>query len=141
MQAVSSAIVLSVDITQVVLDSEITLQSGDRVYFGDAYFGDIVDGESARYLAGYPGLSFSKVLVDADGERHVPHYKAVDIASDNRLLPGTNVILEHVYDLPENCDTGNISAQLIYRPIPLQLSVSRGWESLDYVVAEAQQEF
>ncbi|MCC6619895.1 MAG: hypothetical protein IT385_01490, partial [Deltaproteobacteria bacterium] len=39
-------------------------------------------------LAGAPGFAFARVLVGADGARMVPHFLAVDVASDNRLAPG-----------------------------------------------------
>ena len=95
----------------------------------------------SRHYAGYPGITFAKVMVDADGNRHVPHYKAVDIASDNRLPPGSSTLVSHVFDIPETCQTGSITAHLIYRPTPLSLAIPNGWEALDYVIAEAAVEF
>ena len=96
-----------------------------------------VDGNDAKSLAGLSGYAFSKVLVDSEGNRHVPHYKAIDIASDNRIAPGSNRITEHSFQIDPECSSGQVRAQLLYRPIPLSLAVPRGWEAKDYVIASS----
>ena len=68
-------------------------------------------------------------------------YKATDIASDNRIAPGNNVLSEHRFSLPPGCDSGTIKATLLYRPIPLNLARQRGWESKDHVIAASEQGF
>ena len=65
----------------------------------------------------------------------VPHFLAVDVASDNRLLPAASVTTEHAF--VATCDTPNVIGRLIYRPRPLALARERGWPAADSVIAEA----
>ena len=90
---------------------------------------------TSRALAGASGFAFSKVLLDDQGNRHVPHYRAVDIVSDNRIAPGTHTITEHRFTVSEGCDSGSVRANVLYRPIPIHLSQERGWDSKDYEIA------
>ena len=89
--------------------------------------------------SGAAGQSFARVLVDAAGERLVPHYKAVDMASDNRLAPQIEQVTAHTFALPPACDAAQVSATLVYRPVPLHLAALRGWEAKDWVIAEASE--
>ena len=82
---VGEATVQSVAGSEITLSRALDVQEGDRVYLGEAMPDDFQDGDDALHLAGKPGYAFSKVLVDSAGNRHVPHYKAVDMASDNRI--------------------------------------------------------
>jgi hypothetical protein len=86
-------------------------------------------------MAGVAGQSFARVLVDAAGERLVPHYKAIDIVSDNRLPPLEPVITTHRFALPAGCSLAAVTATALYRPVPLFLGRLRGWETLDWVAA------
>ena len=50
---------------------------------------------SSGAWAGAAGFGFAKVLVGPRGERMVPHFRAVDVASDNRLPFGSSWTSEH----------------------------------------------
>jgi len=78
-------------------------------------------------------------LVDAKGARHIPHYRAIDIASDNRIAPGKNSLSHHQFTLPSGCDDGVVKAQVLYRPIPTAQAQIRGWEAKDYVIAQREE--
>jgi len=90
------------------------LQSGDRVY---------VTAE-ADY-AGTPGWVYAKILVDADGARGVPHYRAVDVASDNRIAPGSTASSTHLF--PVQSGTLTIEATLIRRDRAAPVAEIYGW--------------
>ncbi|MEJ7734825.1 MAG: carboxypeptidase-like regulatory domain-containing protein [Polyangiaceae bacterium] len=91
----------------------------------------------ARWPA--PRAELARVLVDPAGERLVPHYRAVDMASDNRLAPQIEQVTAHTFALPPACDAAQVSATLVYRPVPLHLAALRGWEARDWVIAEASE--
>ena len=85
-----------------------SLPSGDLAILGDA-----------EAMAGAPGFGFARVTVDSDGNRMVPHHQAVDIASDNRLLPAQEWTSTHVFDV-SSCSTDPVvSAVLTHRAYPL----------------------
>ena len=137
---VGEAVVEQVTESQIVLDRVLTLEAGDIVYLGDAVaFPE--DDVAARYYAGRPGTSFSKVLTDAEGTRHVPHYRAVDIESDNRIAPGTNTVSTYQFEVGSGCDSGTVEATVVYRPVPLRLADPRGWSAKDYVISRSESEW
>lgn len=120
--------------------------AGDRVTFdralptGDvAYRGSAAelpaDGDEARAVAGAPGFAFARVLVGADGARMVPHFQAVDVASDNRLLPQQAWTSTHTFAAP--CAEPEVRAVLVHRAWPLALANERGWPLTESVMAEA----
>ena len=123
----------------VQLRDALELQEGDIVYIGDDIAEGELDGQDSLYLAGQAGYSFAKILVDAEGARNVPHYRAVNIASDNRIGPGKSMLTTHEFTVPPGCDTGIARARILYRPVPLSLARQRGWEAKDYVIATANQ--
>lgn len=131
---VGEAEVLIVDGDVLTLSAVLDIQLGDRVYLGDPVDG-YEDGQDARHLAGRAGTAFSRVLVDSEGTRHVPHYRAVDMVSDNRIAPGAHAVSTYRFALNDGCDVGHIQATVLYRPIPLSLAFPRDWESKDYVIA------
>ena len=97
--------------------------------------GDIAYRISApEELAGSAGFGFARVLSGSDGDRMVPHFMAVDVVSDNRLLPQAEFVSEHQFQSP--CSTPRVSARLIHRPYPLTLARERGWDVNDQVMAE-----
>ena len=53
--------------------------------------------------------AFAKVLLDPAGVRHVPHHRAVDMASDNRLPPLVSVSTTHSFAWLSNCPTATVS--------------------------------
>jgi hypothetical protein len=75
------------------------------------------------------------VLVDVDGTRMVPHYAAVDAASDNRILPLEGWVSEHTF--ASTCADPEVHAVLVHRPLPLELVRERGWDTSDAIMAEA----
>ncbi len=108
------------------------LPEGDVVYRGDAV-GPPVEGESLRYRAGQPGFGFARVMVDAAGVRNVPHFRAVDVGSDNRLMAGMSWTSEHEFGA---CAAPTFQAVLVYRRGPPGLSAERGWGFVEQVIAE-----
>lgn len=94
-----------------------TLPAGDFVY---RIRSPLAGG--AIQAAGQPGFGFARVMVGSDGERMVPHFLAVDIASDNRLLPFDQWTSAHQFSV--NCDEPVVQAVLRYRPIAF--NVARG---------------
>jgi len=134
---IGQATVTEVDGDTIYLSTSISSEAGDHLYLGDAWPEMAEDGDAARHLAGLPGTTFSKVLLDSEGSRHVPHYRATDIASDNRIAPGTNALTHHSFSVPSSCSTGEVRATVIYRPIPLSLARARGWDATDAIIATA----
>jgi hypothetical protein len=94
------------------------------------------EGFVATGWAGAPGFAFARVLVGADGRRMVPHFMAVDVASDNRLMPQKAWTSQHRF--AATCDTPWVEAQLLYRPYPLSLARERGWKLEERIMAEAR---
>lgn len=84
--------------------------------------------------AGAPGFAFARVLVGADGARMVPHHAAVDVASDNRLLPQASWTSEHRFAAP--CAEPVARAVLAHRAYPFDLARARGWDPVDTVMAD-----
>ena len=123
------------DADTITLESPIEPLPGDRLYLVDAWPEALEDGESSRHLAGLPGTAFAKVLTDRNGNRHVPHYAAIDIASDNRIGPGTNAVTQHRFEIPSGCTEGEVRATVLYRPIPIHLADLRGWDATDAIIA------
>ena len=126
--------------------STVVALAGDRVTFdgplppGDvAYRGSAAilakDGDTSRALAGAPGFAFARVLVGEDGTRMVPHFLAVDVASDNRLLPQASFTTEHTFEAP--CAAPDVRAVLVHRAWPVELAKARGWALTESVMAGA----
>lgn len=138
MLPVDQAQIMSVDEGLIQLSNTVDVQQGDVVYLGEALHEGTFEGQDSLSIAGHAGYAFSKVLVDAQGNRHVPHYRAIDIASDNRIAPGSNMRTHHEFTIPQGCDSGQIEAQLLYRPIPISLAQPRGWDAKDHVIATSQ---
>ncbi|MCC6622972.1 MAG: hypothetical protein IT385_17065, partial [Deltaproteobacteria bacterium] len=87
--------------------------------------------------AGAPGFAFARVLVGADGARMVPHFLAVDVASDNRLAPGLTWTSRHTFARP--CDAPTIVATLRHRAFPYALAVERGLARADVIMAQVRE--
>jgi putative hemolysin len=101
---------------------------------GDLVFRGRSQGADAQPLAGAPGFAFARVLADADGRRMVPHHRAVDVVSDNRILPGSSWATVHTFDAA--CAEPSVTARLTYRAYPWELAEARGWDNADRVVHE-----
>ena len=89
-------------------------------------------GEDPGAWAGSPGWAFARVLADADGNRMVPHHRAVDVVSDNRLLATASWTSSHEFRTP--CASPEVEAVLLYRPWPRSLAVQRHWSMPERVV-------
>ena len=129
-------VVGEVGITDVGEDGGLTfdgpLPVGDRAYLVDGVTGLPAEGDVARGLAGMPGFAFARVMVDAEGDRMVPHHAAVDVVSDNRILPGKAVSTTHRF---APCAAPTVRAALLHRPYPLFLARERGWSMSEAVMA------
>jgi hypothetical protein len=119
----------------IALDAPLALQPGDVLFVGEAQAWPPADGAASRALAGVAGYSFARTLVDAGGKRQTPHYRAVDMVSDNRIAPLATATTTHSFAVPLGCSSATVSAAVLYRPLPLGLSRERGWDAHDYVVA------
>ena len=107
---------------------------GDTLTF-DGAAPDLVPGDRAYVvregdLAGAPGWLFAKVLVDAQGERGVAHYRAVGIASDNRIAAGGQASSTHHF---EGQDL-SVSATLVRRDRSAMVARVYGWDTQDVEV-------
>lgn len=125
-------------ITAVAADGTVTtdrsIPAGDVAYRVDATPALPTDGDPAGTWAGAPGFAFARVMVDADGNRNVPHFKAIDVVSDNRLPPQASWRSEHRFSA--TCAEPTVQAQLVYRAYPVQLARERGWTAIEQVMAE-----
>ncbi|MEC9072357.1 MAG: hypothetical protein VX938_08270 [Myxococcota bacterium] len=127
--------VIGVDGDTITLDSP--LPEGDVAYRVSAE--DVADGlpahqASSKRLAGRPGVAFARVMEDAQGRRMVPHFLAVDVASDNRLPPQASWTSEHRF--AATCEEPVVDAVLLYRPWPITLAAERGWVAEDARMVE-----
>ncbi len=120
-------------IESVVGSSTIMAMAGDVATF-DAPLpaGDVAHLGDERARAGAPGFAFARVLVGPEGGRMVPHHRAVDVASDNRILPGRSWSSSHTFASP--CAEPTVSATLLHRPYPVSLERERGWVDRDQVM-------
>ncbi len=109
------------------------LPEGDVAWLGEA--ADTTEGTAMDALAGVAGHAFARVLTGPDGARNVPHFLAVDVASDNRLMPAATWTGAWTFEAP--CAEPTTTARLLYRQWPLELARERGWESIDVVMQEA----
>ncbi len=136
-------------VEEVAGDAAITAVDGDRVTLDRALpEGDLAyrvaggglpgDGDAASGRAGAAGFAFARVLVDDQGRRMVPHHRAVDVVSDNRLLPGQRWTSSHRF--AACAGSLQVDAVLVYRAAPLWLATERGWSLADQVIATASVE-
>lgn len=130
---VGQATIVAVDGDEVTFDAP--LPDGDIAYRGEA--GLLTDGSPSLARAGSPGFAFARVMVGADGKRMVPHYLAVDVASDNRLLPGGSWVTEHQF--AAKCPDPEVRAVLVYRSYPLALARERGWSLAESVIISVEE--
>jgi hypothetical protein len=131
-EIVGESVIQTVEGDVVTLDG--SLPVGDVAYRVDAA-GLPVDGAPAQARAGSPGFGFARVLAAEDGRRMVPHFLAVDVASDNRLLPGQEWTSEHRFAV--DCAEPAARATLVHRAYPLPLAAERGWDLTESVMVEA----
>jgi len=120
-------------VEEIVASLKVNKVEGEEVSFeGEFPDGDVAyltagaSDDTWDELAGAPGFAFARVIVGPGGQRMVPHYLAVDVVSDNRLMPGKNFTTTHHFEA--TCDLPEVTAKLLYRPFPVELAVERGWE-------------
>jgi hypothetical protein len=135
-EPVGQAVIASVNGSQIVLAQALPIQPGDVIYLGDAVAMP-VDGQLTKAIAGAPGWSFARVLVDAGGVRQAPHYRAIDMVSDNRIPPGESAVTSHRFAVA-GCTSVTLRAWLVYRPLPLWLANERGWVAKDWVAGSTE---
>jgi hypothetical protein len=123
--------ILSMDGDTVELDAP--LPEGAWAYRVDP-FTSPEEGMSATPRAGSPGFAFARVLSGVGGTRMVPHHLAVDVHSDNRLLPQSSWTSTHQFASP--CEEPIVRAVLIHRAFPFGVSQERGWELKESVMVE-----
>lgn len=112
---------------------DVPLPPGDVAWLGEA--ADLTVGSPAEALAGAPGHAFARVLLGAEGDRNVAHFLAVDVASDNRLMPTAS--WTGAWTFAATCAAPTATAKLLYRQWPLELARERGWNPVDVVMQEA----
>lgn len=121
------------------LEGPIAAAPGDLVFLGDALDAPPGDGGASIAVAGSAGHAFARVLVDGAGARGAPHYRALDVASDNRLPVLEPVKTWFAFSLPQGCASATVTATAVYRPVPLRLARERGWEARDWVAATTKE--
>jgi hypothetical protein len=94
----------------------------------------VVDGGASAARAGAPGFAFARVMVGADGEQMVPHWQAVDVASDNRILPTESWTSEHHF--AATCAAPVVHAVLVHRAYPYTQAERFNWTLTDSVMDE-----
>lgn len=109
------------------------LPTGDVAFLGEAL--DLGSSRPQR-LAGAPGFAFARVFVDKQGKLNVPSFRAVDIRSDNRILPRQQWTSEHRFEL--RCATPKVQATLLYRSFPPDWVEQRDWDRPDIIVKRVQ---
>jgi hypothetical protein len=116
----------------------VTAVDGDRVTLDSALpLGDVAYRVRDAAYAGAPGFAFARVLVGADGARMVPHFLAVDVASDNRLLPTAAWTSTH--EFASACAAPTVRATLLHRDYPYALATARGWAITDQVMVTSEE--
>jgi hypothetical protein len=134
--SVGEATIVSVGQGALTLSQALALAPGDVVLLGEPA-SLAADLAPSIALAGAPGLVFARVLLDGEGARHVPHHRALDVARDNRIRPQEDAVTSHTFPLPPGCAEGSVTARLFYRPRPLVEARRRGWEAVDYLIAQS----
>lgn len=123
-EIVGEAIIEAVDAGgDVVLSAP--LPDGDRVFRVDS-----------PVSAGAPGFAYARVLVDAVGRPMVPHHVAVDVQSDNRLMPMARWTSTHRF--AASCAAPVVVARAIYRRYPAWLAVDRVFDVADQRMVEVR---
>jgi hypothetical protein len=137
MLSIADALVVDTAGDTIVTDPELDLVDGDLLWLGETPA--LGEGDASAAIAGMPGQDFARITVDPEGRRRVPHYRAVDLASDNRIPPGEEVVSMHAFAVDEACDDITVTATLLYRRAPLELARERGWDDVEHVVTSVTQ--
>lgn len=131
---VDYALVGDAEVVAVATDGTVTLDHPEWLALADtAWWVRAADVGETGAVAGLPGFGFARVLVGADGARMVPHAAAVDVASDNRLLPGEGTTTRHQF--AATCEAPEVTATLRHRAWPWAEARRYGQELEDRVMA------
>lgn len=131
LRVVGQATITAVQGDQVEFDAPLPV--GDLAFRGRPDIYQSGDASLAQAVAGAPGFAFARVLVDAQGNTMVPHHRAVDVASDNRILPQHESSSTHVFAVA--CADPIVEATLVHRPYDVALARERGWANVQQVMA------
>ncbi len=91
--------------------------------------------ESRGTWAGAPGFAFARILEDAQGKAMVPHFRAIDVVADNRLMPGQS--FETIHRFRSSCSNPRVRARVYYRAYPWWLAEERGWSNPHELMTES----
>ncbi len=97
--------------------------------------GDLVYLVGTDDDAGRPGWLYAKVLVDASGARGVPHYRAVSVASDNRIAAGGTDTSIHRFPAPTEGESLTVEAALLRRYRAASVADAYGWDRADLTLS------
>ncbi len=109
--------------------------SGDVIYLGDPPAWPPLDDASLP-RRGRAGFSFARPRRSV-GHARGPHFRAVDMVSDNRIPPGATATTTYTFAVPPSCAAASVQRGRDHRPVQLALARERGWKTHDYVVATA----
>ena len=87
--------------------------------------GDVVFLCAEGHHAGAPGWLYAKVLVDSEGRRGVAHYRALDVASDNRIAAFSSATSEHRF--PSTAGL-TVTATVVRRDYGAAVAERYGWD-------------
>ena len=127
LEVIGERAILSIAGDTVTVDGGLPdLRPGDVIYLG-----------GANDDAGSAGWLYGKVLVDRDGNRGVAHYRAVDMASDNRLGPGVAATSVHRFPTLAPGDPLEVTVRLVLRNYAAPVAHRYGWDVTDEEVMVA----
>ncbi|KIG17271.1 hypothetical protein DB30_03454 [Enhygromyxa salina] len=132
LRVVGQSQVISVNGDQVGFDAP--LPAGDVAYRGREGYFEAGAPLAAAAVAGAPGFGFARVLADEAGAQMVPHHRAVDVVSDNRIMPQQEWTSTHVFSA--SCQDPVVDAVLVHRAYPVALVRERGWDDAQQVMVE-----
>lgn len=131
------ATILSVKGLVATLDASLVVPAGARFFVGAKIATESLQAESelgVTPLAGAPGYAFGKVMLDSSGQRGGPFFRAIDIASDNRIPAGAVATTHHAFDASSALGKDiEVTVTLLYRKHPFTTAYERGWTALDVV--------
>jgi len=77
--------------------------------------------------------------VDANGARGVAHYRAVSVASDNRIAGGATGTSVHRFPAPAAGETLTVEASLVRRVRAASVADVYGWDRGDEALTTASE--
>ncbi|MEC8380666.1 MAG: hypothetical protein VXZ96_10120 [Myxococcota bacterium] len=135
LELVGEVEIIDINNGAVITDTEIP--NGSHIYLVESEPDWTRTGDPTGDLVGLSGFGFARVTQGVDGARFVPHFEAIDIVSDNRLMAQQAFTTTHEFSI--SCDSPSLSAQLLYRYAPPHLADERGWIETERVMVEVSQ--